>query len=215
MRVVDAAVTRRDLRELDHLVRGGVAARSVVESRRHADGTLVHAAPNERAHRVELGGGRRAVGHPEHGTAHRALRDIERGVRPDPVLGPGIERLADLDGSTAIVVRDDRRHALHQIREIRALPWIAAAQITLRVRVGIDESGRDDQSTHVDDALRRQVRVAGIADEDDPIAANRDVGNARRRAASVDDGATTKKEVHVFAGRVRGSRDSYCEECPG
>ena len=128
------------------------------------------------------------------------------------------------DQTSRLVIRKDPNTAGSEtdvqtqtttMTEIRALPWIAAAQITLRVRVRIDESGCDDQSTHVDGALRRQVRVAGIADEDDPIAANRDVGNARRPAGSVDDGATTKKEVHVFAGRVRGSRDGYREECPG
>ena len=83
--------------------------------------------------------------------------------------------------AAAVVVRDDGRHALHQIGEVGALPLRRSCpRSPCGVRVRIDEARRDDESADVDRALWRQVGRRRIADEDDAIAANGDIGDPRR-----------------------------------
>ena len=69
------------------------------------------------------------------------------------------------------------------------------------MRVRIDEARRDDEPARVDGALGCQARGAGVADEDDAVAAYADVGDARRRAGAVEDGAAAEEEVDVLARR--------------
>src|SRR4029453_5664279 len=105
------------------------------------------------------------------------------------------ERSRYLVGAPAIIPRDDRRHALHQVVDVRAPLRAVARQVFLRVRVGIDEAGRDDEASGIDRPARRDVRPCGVADERDPAAGDRDVGGPGRRTRTVDDPTIADEKV--------------------
>ena len=92
---------------------------------------------------------------------------------------------------------------MHEVGNVRSLARVDAPEIALRMRVRIDEPRRDDESAHVDGAFRRQVGFRCVADEQDPIAADREVGSAGRSARAVDDRTATKKNVNVLGRRPR------------
>ena len=111
----------------------------------------------------------------EHGAAHRSLSDVDRGVRPDAALRPPVELFADVDRTAAVVVRDDGGDALHEIGEVRAIRdatrALGAREVARGVRVGIDESRRDDQPLRLDRSRAGHATRRGVADERDAIAA--------------------------------------------
>ena len=200
MRVVDAALRRGDLRELDHLFGRRVAAGRVVEPGRHADRAIVHRAQHDGAHRVHLrrrrGGGRGS----NDGAAHRSLADVDGGVRPDAVLRPPVELLADVDRTAAVVVRDDGGDALHEIRQVRA----RSAAFERSPAVWVCGSMNPGATTSPFASIVRPAvtRPPRIADEHDPIAADADVRRPRRAAAPVDDRSAANQHVDLLLGRA-------------
>jgi hypothetical protein len=133
---------------------------------------LIHSSRDDRAIN-RLRGRRRRGGHPEHRSAHRALPDVHGRVRANAALSPSVERAPDLDRPAAVVVRDDGRDALHEIREVGVS--LRRRQVRLRVRMRIDESRGDDQPRRVDRSRRRDTTRRGVADERDSIAGDADI----------------------------------------
>ena len=152
------------------------------------------------------GVGAAAVG-PMHRSAHRALADVDGGVRADAVLRPAVELRADVDRAAAVVVGDDRRDALHQIRQIGLA--LRVREVAGGVRVRIDEARRDDEARGVDRSRCRDAAGGRIADEHDAVAANADVGAASAGARAVDDGSAANEKVDPLLRRRRAQRGEW------
>ena len=140
------------------------------------------------------------------------MRHEERRVGTDAVLRPRGECLADVRLATAVVVGDDGCDALHEVRQIGSRASVGIAEIALRVRVGIDEAGRDDETANVDGALWCQVGLRRVADEDDAIAAHSDIRDARRRARPVEQRAAAEEEIDVLSWRARSDAEDEGRE---
>ena len=146
VRVVDAALRRGDLRELDDFFGRRVAARRVVEAGRHAD-RAVHPCARARSRASNRAARASALPRdmPTHRAAHRSLADVDGGVRADAVLRPAVELLADVDRPppslfVMTVVTPCMRYG--RLRVAAA----GAREVAGGVRVRIDESGRDDRA---------------------------------------------------------------------
>ncbi len=177
---VQAPPRRDGLRDAHELVGLRVGPRGEHEARRQAEGTLVHAARDELAHRADLRLGGRPLGHAHHGAAHVAVRDERRGVHGD-AGGPEARAVVrERGGARRVAARlaeDERQEArVHRVDlRVRGLqPQTAVAHdlgrhalehLGLRLRVGrerevavgvhVDEAGSDHQITTVERLVRR------------------------------------------------------------
>jgi len=139
------------------------------------------------------------------------VRDVERHVHADAALFvPGALR-TEIGRPGAVRIERDRREALRD-----QLPRLfqVAGQSSRRVRVHVDETGRDGQTGRVDDARCR--RVAEATHVHDPAAADADIGRHPRIAAAVEDTAVSNQDL-VPGGRrrLRGGRGRQNEEKGG
>jgi hypothetical protein len=220
VRHVDAAVPRRDFRELDELARLGIAADFVLETARQPHGALAHRLIEERRHPRHLVGPRRTleiVAH--HQAANRRMAgergDVERGR----IAAALRQVLANRPRRPAVGPDDGGRDTLRDLR----FRCRVAGQFLGRVVVDVDEARRDDQSragddrvaalgsaavdrhdaivddAHVDVPERAAVAVGDIGADDDPRARRRlragPRGQQRQRG---DDGeASNARMVHV------------------
>jgi hypothetical protein len=191
---------------------------------------------------AELFGGRRAVTLADHDFAHGPAPDhrdevgqmparIERGeeLRPvagvhlDPVplavaLPPAGAHLVGDGHDRAPVLSDDlRRHALADLR----VGQVVGEDAEVRVRMDVDEPGRNDQAGHVQGLACGRARER--LDRHDPPVADPDVGREPRPAGPVDDSAAHEQEIerrtgeHREAGpaaqrRLDGDRSARLEE---
>ena len=106
----------RDRGERDHFFSLGITARRVEEPARETVGALLHRAPHERAHLLELLSRRRAILAADHASAHAAVTDQQRDVRSDAALLEFEPLCGEVDGTAAVRVDDDRRHTLRKNR---------------------------------------------------------------------------------------------------
>ena len=68
------------------------------------------------------------------------------------------------------------------------------------MRVDVDESRRDDAAFGVD--LRADPTVRRIADRDDPISADGDIGVKRRASGAVDNDAAANHQIEIVRHRA-------------
>ncbi len=171
VRVVQTALRRRDFGELDDLFGRRVAAGRVVESGRHVRSRLDPSARHDRAHRIDLRGRRRRCrtsrALPRAPSLVRCRRPRSCRCRPFAIRRACAPML---DRSAAVVVRDDGRDALHEIREVgvslgrlerSACVWVCGSM----------NPGRDDEPRRIDRSRRRDTTRRRVADECDSIAA--------------------------------------------
>src|SRR5690606_41755323 len=103
-------------------------------------------------------------------------------------------------GRTAVGSFDQCRYALaHVVVRGRALE-----DATARMRVDVDEAGRDDLTRDVDDACR--LRVDPRRDPNDLITAHRDVADIPRVARAVDDATVAEQEIVMRGSGGRRGR---------
>ena len=195
---VDAAALARDSCECDHLFRLREAAGRVEQPAREPERAVVHGAPHEPAHPVQLLGGRLGTRRRlHHGAAHAAVADEERDVRPEPA---GLERLAlrrQIGRPAAIRIHDERRHALRNDR--LCLAQVGPRQSFGRMRVDIDESGGDETLGGVD--RRRRLGAGERAHRGDAAG-----GLTRGEAVNVEPALCAGEPLggHIVQGHVDG-----------
>jgi hypothetical protein len=80
------------------------------------------------------------------------------------------------------------------------------------MRVRIDEAWRNDESSDLDRSRRAEVGGGGVANEDDPVAANADVGYARRSSCAIDDCAAMEQEVHGLGAGGAHRQQQYGDD---
>ena len=197
MAFVDAAELADDFRERDDFLGGRVTAGGVIESGREADSAGLHAAARELRHALEFLRVRRAIGHAEHFAADRAVRHVQRDVDADAALLEARALRPQVHGAAAIGVD---RHGRDPLREQLARFPEAALETLRRVRVHVDEAGRDRESVGVDHAGRR--RIAQPAHVDDAAAADAQICGQPRVAAAVEDAPVP--DEHVVRCRLGG-----------
>ena len=163
---------------------------------------------HQAAHLLELRRRRRAIDLADHLAAHRALADEAGEVRRDARGGHLGEKRRERNRRSAVRAFDERRDALpHVVVGRRHLEDAAA-----RVRVDVDEAGRDDQPVGVDHA-RRLARDAR-RDARDGVAAHRDVAAIPGTRRAVDDAGVADDQVVGGASlSLEGSAGGeQCEE---
>ena len=180
MRHVDAAVAGDDPGELDQLRRLAVAADFVLEAARQPGRAFAHPLIDEQRHPRDLVGARRAlevVLHhlATHGGVPDERRDVDRGRR---LLSLG-QIVADRPRRIAVWPDDDRRDPLRDLRRRAGV----RGQPLGRVVVDVDEAGCDDEAAAVDHHVAR-LRLQ-VADRDDAIVDEANVGAPQRRAGAV------------------------------
>ena len=150
--VVDAAVLRGDLRQLDHFFRGGVAARRVVEAGGDADGAFLHGGVDEALHLRSIWS---AVGLASDMpmTSPRTVPCPMKSAAlvPMPCRSHFVKRGADVAWAVTVVSGGDRGDALHEVGVVAAA--LRIGEIRRGVGVGIDEARRDDQARCIDFAF--------------------------------------------------------------
>ena len=188
--LVDAAHRAHDLRQRDHLLGRRVAARRVVQPRGEPDAPRLHPVPGHRLHAVKLVGRGCAVGHPEHCAPNRAVRHVEGDVDADAALLESGPLGSQVGRAAAVRVQRNGRQALRE-----ELPAVlqTATQALRRVRVDVDEPGRDGQPGRVDRARGR--RIAEASDLDDAAGADADIGGNPGITATVEDAAVADEDV--------------------
>ena len=177
VRDVDAAVRRHRLRHLDQLFGRGVVAGRIDQRRADAERAVLHRAPHDGAHGVELRGVRLADRLAFRVHAHRRGADERADVRrravrlhrvePGPeAVRPGIRarslRAAGRELTTrgGLLVRRRRRASFAEdlggdaLRHLAHRPAVAEE---VGSALDVDESGRDDESAHVEALLRREA----------------------------------------------------------
>jgi hypothetical protein len=208
VRRVDAPFVGRHACELDDLGRLGIRARHVLQARREPHRAVDHRLEDERLHAIELVQRRRSPRAAHHRRAHRVVADERRVIHRHARLADLRERLADVDRRPAAIARDNRRHAHPD--EVRRRGMI---RDIVRVRVHVDEAGRDDEAAGVD-ALRG-LRAGQVANRGDAPVANADVGDARRRARAVDHAAAGQDHVERAPRLRRGPGQRERQKCCG
>ena len=203
VRHVDAAVAGHDFRQLDELAGLGVAADFVFEAARQAGGAFAHPLIDEQRHARDLVGARGALEvvlhhQPAHGRVADERRDVDGGRRAPP-LG---QVVADRPRRVAVRPDDDRGDALRDLGLGRRI----GGQPRGRMIVDVDEAGRDDEAVAVDHGVPG-LRL-DVADGDDAIVDEADVGAPQRRAAPVREiGADDRRRpVSRAAGRDQRER---------
>jgi hypothetical protein len=189
---VDAA---RLAREGDHLVDLRVSTGRVEQAARQAEGAVRDRLGDDRAHPRQFVGGRLTIAAADDVSADAGVTDQHRGVDADPAVGLERGPLGREVGRTAAVrVPDHRRHALRH--EPARVAQRRTRQGLERVRVRVDEAGRDDAIARVDDESRGRSRQrAGRRDDRDAIAADADVRAAPRVARPVEHAAVRDHDV--------------------
>jgi len=201
VRDVDAAHAAGHPRELDDFGGRRERPRHVEQSGAQSERAVLHALLHERAHPVELRRRRFAIGRTDHLIAHRSLADEHREVRRDARGRHAIEKRPQRNRRPAVRSLEDRRHTLpHVVVRGRHLEDAAA-----RVRMEIDEAGRNDFPGGIDNARRR--RVDPRRDARDGVAANRDVSTVPGTARSVDDAAVADDQIE--GRRLRARRGEH------
>ena len=218
---VEAALLTDDGAERGQLVRRPERARWIDEPGREADGTLVHRSAEERAHPFELGGARRPRVRAHHAGPERPMTDerahVDRRLRTVDRRRVFAERrpgafdvesrelsielrlgeAAHRRGRSSAVATDDERHTHVQ----RALERVVHEHRLVRVRVDVDEPGRDHSARDIEH--RGPVRGDVALDGDDHVAAHRDVRAALGCAGPVDDHPAAKDEIGHVRRRSR------------
>src|SRR5690606_14527270 len=138
--------------ERDQLVQLREPAGRILETARHAARAIGERLPHDADHALQLRRRRPAVRVADDVSAHGAEPDHRRKVDGYAVALERAEELADRarilawrDGA-AVLSRDFRRHPLPQL----AFRYRIAQQPRVRVRVDVDEAGRDGEPAHVD-----------------------------------------------------------------
>ena len=207
VRVVDAAVLRRDLRQLDDFLGLGVVGRDVEESGREAERAVLHRLAHEVAHFVEFLDGGGAVLHADHPLAGPRVAGEEADVGRDLEV---IDVLAQRVRLVAAVERgEDGRDPLAD----EVLGQRPPVDLVLDVVVVVDESRRDDEAGGVDllGPLPRQPTVG--RDLDDAVVADPHVGGEAVGPRSVHDGPAQNYKIERSVsgagsrGAVRRLRD--------
>ncbi len=131
--------------------------------------------------RVDVGRRGRAIAFADHLAADRALADERSDVDARLERRQLVEERLQRKRRTAVRSFHQRRHALpHVVLRRRHLEDAAP-----RVRVDVDEAGRDDEAAAVDRPSRRSVDRR--RDARDRVAADRHVAAIPRAAGAVDD----------------------------
>ncbi len=207
MRGVDAALGRDDLRQRHDLIGIGTAVDRIKQAGREADGPGVEAVAQQHAHAVDLAG-RGPAGNVAHrGDAQGAVADqrsdIDRrtgridlgGIVGEGAVSKALRRAEQIErwrrrffqldrcAADPAIANDDRGDALGDLRPHGGF----ADDGEIVMGVAVDKAGRQDQAGGVDH-LSRRGRIDGIvvADPRNAVAANRQVGFARRSAGSID-----------------------------
>ena len=196
----------------------------VLEPGRQAGRARIHRLAHHRLQATDLAHGERAQLEARHVQAQRAVRHerydvhrrpgrrergqvvLERARRPRVLpFAPAAERRHPrcLDG-----VRLDRRQAMAAVADGDGCDALQRARLRaavdeqreVGVRVNVDDAGRDDQASDVDDFERSVGRHR--ADGADPAALDRDVRPPWRRAGAVDDGPAGEHERAHARGRA-------------
>ena len=198
VRDVDAAHAAGDLRELDDFCGRRERARHVEQPGAQAERAVFHPLPHEAAHLVDLGGRRLAVHRTDHLRRAPSPADERAEVRRHTSGRDALEKRLDRQRRRSVGPFHQRGDALpHVVVGGRHLEDAAA-----RVRVDVDEPGRDDLAGGVDHARGR--RLDARRDADDGVAAHRDVAEIPRAAGAVDDPAVADDEI--VEGRLRARR---------
>ena len=124
----------------------------------------------------------------------RVVAAEKRDVDAERLVVERVEVRTERPRTAAVRTAQRERDALHR----RALR-VGHLGERLRVRVQIDEAGRDDQSARVDRALRERRRDRPALDAYDVIARDGDVAAIARRSGAVDDRAVRDEQI-VLAG---------------
>jgi hypothetical protein len=147
---VDAAVSGRDLGELDYFLDGGKGAGHVEEAGAHAEGAGFHPFLDQAAHLVELGGRRPPVRASKDRLAHRALADERADIDGLLQRVELVEKRAQRHDGSAVGAFDDGGDALPDVVVGR---W-NLEDVFAAVIVNIDEARRDDLAARIDHARR-------------------------------------------------------------
>lgn len=196
---VDPAHLAGDAGQLDHLLGRREGARHVEEAGRHPEGAVAHPLAHQLLHLGDLLRRRLAVHAPDHLLADRALADEAREVRGGTGRRHGVEEGLQRDWRAAVRPLHERRHALTHVVVGRRHAQDAAA----RVRVQVDEAGRDHRALDVDAVPRgaRQPR----RDRHDRVAAHRQLAAVPGPARPVDDATVQEDEVVVLRREPSGA----------
>ena len=221
---VDAAVSRRDLRQRDDLVEIGKPIGHVLKRRAQAERALFHRPGRERLHRVQFRRRRAAIVLADDEVAQSAgaheRPDVDRGMRTrlepleiiaerPPILGdPEMLGVVGAFLDHPVVHRRNRaalaghlgRHALENL----ARGAVVHEHVELRLAEEIDEPRRDDQVRGV------EARGGGCAGERsnrrDAIPDETDVAHEPGTARAVDDAAVRDQHVEAIRGPLGTDR---------
>ena len=145
------------------------------------------------------------VGLPQHFPANCPEPGEQDCVRADALFVPLVQHLTNIQHAAAIVAGDNSRDSLHQVCFVAFA--ILVGKIAERMRVRINETRRNHQTRRVDNPHRSQVCLARVADKDDAIAANANVGRSRFLTRTVDEFAVKNQEIELLArNRLRVRR---------
>src|SRR5690606_8125353 len=212
VRDVDAAPGHDLLDQRGDLVGRAPAAGRVLEAGGEAPCAFLHALAHERTHALDFLRGRGPAEVLAHDlAAHGAVADEQDGVGPDAAPLDALALLADRPGRAAVLVDDDRRDALRDEVRRRAAARVRVAQpaalaaAVVRVRVNVDEAGRDDLAARVDRARGARARRGEPADRGDPPVADADVRVEPRVARAVQHAPAGDEDVEARV-LVRGVR---------
>ncbi len=229
VRDVHAAECRGHLGQGDQLVGVGEVGRRVDQRRADAQRPLLHRPAHELAHPLQLLGRRRPVLVADLVDPHRR-RAHERGhVRRHAALLQVLEVLAERRPGDVVadvvlaldhlllhrLVERPHRPALAEDLQRHALEQVAHAAAVLDQAGGgpaqhVDEARRHRQAAGVDvdaGACRRQ-----IADLDDAVTRERQIGNRGRTAEPVVDGAAADQYVVVHRAGAAGQKHRGAEQ---
>ncbi len=199
---MDAAPLAGDAPELHHFVEGRVVAGNVEETGAQTERAVTHPVPDEVAHALQFVGGRRTIHLSDHRAAHGPVTDEGADVDRRPRgLHLGQVR-ADLHRAAAVGARDDRRHPLpHVVLGRRVADDVLTVPAFLRMRVDVDEPGRDDEPARVDDS--GAARLEPRRDRGNRVALDADVRAEPGISRPVDDSSTAHDQIERPALRFR------------
>ena len=202
---VDAAVTRRNPGQLDHFLGRREAARHIEQARGQPEGAASHRLLHFGAHLFQLCVRRRPVVETDDELTHRAVADEAAEVDGRRALLQAPEVVLERQRRAAIGSADHGRHPLpYQVLGVGPAEDAAALRVVAdRVAVNVDDPGHDGKTGHIQPLLGRGV--AEIADFDNPVPADADVGNDRLGILAAEHRPAKEQHVKRLPGRLLGT----------
>ena len=156
MAAVDAAELRGHSREGDDLAGFRIGTRGIVQAARQSERACAHALPDQVHHLGDLLGVGVAIRHAHHRLAHRAVRNHQPDVEPDPLLAVARALVAEVRRTATVRIDEDRGDALgeHRLTVLEGL----GGEARPGVRMHVDEARGDDKPGRVDRLRARWLR---------------------------------------------------------